>query len=48
MLPVALNRTLRVPRLFGLQRKVGGWKTVQRDALEVEGRVGHIQFPSLE
>lgn len=40
MLPVALNRTLRVLRLFGLQRKEGGRKNVQRDALEVEGKSG--------
>ena len=34
MFPVALNRTLRALRLLGLQGKEGGWKNVQRGALE--------------
>lgn len=44
MLPVALNRTLRVLRLLGLQSKEGGWKTVQRGALEGKSGALTVSF----
>jgi hypothetical protein len=44
MLPVALNRTLRVLRLLGLQSKEGGWENVQRGALEGKSGALTVSF----
>jgi hypothetical protein len=44
MLPVALNRTLRPLGLLGLQRKVGGWKDIQRGALEGKSGAPTVSF----
>lgn len=44
MFPVALNRTLRVLRLLGLQSKEGGWRNVQRGALEGKSGALTVSF----